>query len=1358
MKILNKALYFILLIVGILLVISFNSFYCLKEKNMKKSDKEDIITINLMNNHYLYDDIIELNCIVDQKYDIINYYFNSNYFSVIESTKIGNTIVLSIQLNLLSERSCFETIIEFDNNSSISCKIYAYMNNNDVFISTLSYGDAKLKYYEYMYDNNMMSISEIRNDINNDILHDIKIEKTENLATQSIETELRTRLLWKDDYNQVHGLAYTKFEITEYNSPNGASTYTYYTDSEGYFPREIYVNSPTNLELKIYAAGENIEVREKTFLWSNPQYVKISDFTADILSYTIEMSTTTDFARSMQVSQALIYAEKYALIVNGTPLSRVVAYYPSNDTAYDTSNKTIKILGEGSDLDYSDWDVIMHEYGHHVASELNIHNSQGGEHGSRTNLSDLYGKSRGIRLAWSEAIATIFSGMSQEYFYDELKTIKYVADGKYSDLYVEDGEFVDRKGYYYDRINTKNGESCERTIIGILWDLYDDDSDGVESHDTSSFGHFEFWQLLKNSGSITLSEFVEYYYSVFSFVEYREKIGKILEYYNISPTDVHLSTRSNDLGYNIPTFQWIANGTSDTLKNNRFLVEIFSEDCIESIRILTTDCYLTLTEEQWNIILNWPCQRIMIMVLGFQDDTPATGPYGQSFTYFTKPQFKISLSGDNISIDGLYYGSTSLEIPAQLNDKQVVSINNGAFRNNSDILFVNIPNTVINIFPNTFENCVNLKEIIMSENTLTIGISAFKGCTNLSDIIIPNSVLNIGDFAFMNCLSLSRIAIYRSIVNITNLGEDVFNNCHNNLQILVPTDRIAEYKNKEHWCAYKSRIMPIRDYSLLEVDCKSNLHNRITLSSAHNKLYKLSVKCSKTYRISVTSIDNVNINIYDANMDIIDNNSNELFIFLSNNTYFISFEFDSINSSGLVELNMSLRWSNTDVQLVEGLNNIKNNLHSTYENTYHGNFYYFNNKGEGFYKFNLNADKDINYPLGSIKIYSDHNRTSILNRYGSAVSNLQAISNYNENEIFIYLSEKKNYYIDIMVPQDRYMTLSLQIEEVDSMDISYHNRLASIGYNDLFYNKNSQSYFEKVSISHRSAIELHIMISGQFNDDIAIYIFERHRDSGYEVGENHYYIDSKLIQEITNSNAYPILSIILDPGTFYIGYSNNKDNANISFELVRNVKTNLNINGTLVTDPAYNNGFALGSEVNFNNGMLLGNTITEGFTRNLYLMIDDNQNQSISRLDYDWYSSDEKVAKVSKYGTVLALNVTKDTAVTIYAVNKNDPSIVYTKDLIVLKETKTEEIVIECNMTYSYSEENGTYLLELDFTNSPYPYINYYSWNIECNDDLSINLGNFGTVFSSGPGYAFIIGNYTLNNRIFVKINLTITE
>lgn len=80
-------------------------------------------------------------------------------------------------------------------------------------------------------------------------------------------------------------------------------------------------------------------------------------------------------------------------------------------------------------------------------------------------------------------------------------------------------------------------------------------------------------------------------------------------------------------------------------------------------------------------------------------------------------------------------------------------------------------------------------------------------------------------------------------------------------------------------------------------------------------------------------------------------------------------------------------------------------------------------------------------------------------------------------------------------------------------------------------------------------------------------------------------------------------------------------------------------------------------------------------------------------------------------------------------------------------------------MSYSYSKENGIYTLELDFTNSPYPMIQYYNWGIyvPCQEnEITVSMDNFGRINSSGLGYAILTGIYTFNPRITIIINLVI--
>ena len=688
----------------------------------------------------------------------------------------------------------------------------------------------------------------------------------------------------------------------------------------------------------------------------------------------------------------------------------------------------------------------------------------------------------------------------------------------------------------------------------------------------------------------------------------------------------------------------------------------------------------------------------------------------------------------------------------------LTSIGDSAFKGCTNLASINIPNSITSINSNTLENCISLKSVLLHNNITSIGASAFKGCTSLESINLPSSINNIGDEAFKNCSSLTSVTVNREISNTTNLGENAFDGCHTNLQIIVPTNRIAEYKNKEYWSSYRNKIIPSEDYTEYEIDCEGSLNYTLTLNSKYNKLYKLNVDCSKSYKINANSLNNVDIIIYDSNMNVVSSDSNTITQFLGCGTYYISFEFNNINDSGIIEISITLTWLSTNIPLSSGINNIKNSMHLNSGNIYHCSYEYLHNQGEGFYRFSLNFGNNRILPEGAIKIYSDRNRTTLLSRYTISGINKQAVNDNGENEIYLYLPGNSYYYIDIVLPKSTYTLITLTIEEIENKDINYLNRLDSSGFDVIFEDKTSTSYFEKVTISHRSKIELDIVTSGTINRNIPICIFEIQEAPGSRPGDEYSYIVSRLTDSITSINRSPIFTIILNPGTYYIGYSDNLDNASVSFSLRRKVNIDLNINGTLATDPALNQGFPLGSEVTFNDGALLGNTITEGFTRNLYLMVEDRLRDPMSRLEYDWYSSNENVAIVTKYGTVLALNVNENTTVTIYAINKDDPSIVYKKDFVILKETKTEQLVIECNMTYSYSEENGMYTLELDFTNCPYPYIGYYVWDIESFNGISVDMEHYGLIYSTGPGEALLTANYILNMRIFLKIHLTITE
>ena len=78
-----------------------------------------------------------------------------------------------------------------------------------------------------------------------------------------------------------------------------------------------------------------------------------------------------------------------------------------------------------------------------------------------------------------------------------------------------------------------------------------------------------------------------------------------------------------------------------------------------------------------------------------------------------------------------------------------------------------------------FQNCTNLKSVILPEWVTTIGNYAFSGCTSLKDTAFLKDVKRIGDFAFQNAglsgnLVLNATSIgYKAFINCVNLGPNV---------------------------------------------------------------------------------------------------------------------------------------------------------------------------------------------------------------------------------------------------------------------------------------------------------------------------------------------------------------------------------------------------------------------------------------------------------------------------------------------------------------------------------------------------------------------------------------------------------
>ena len=115
--------------------------------------------------------------------------------------------------------------------------------------------------------------------------------------------------------------------------------------------------------------------------------------------------------------------------------------------------------------------------------------------------------------------------------------------------------------------------------------------------------------------------------------------------------------------------------------------------------------------------------------------------------------------------------STDLVIPSTLGGSKVVCIGSSAFKNNTNLTSVTIPDTVTTIENRAFSGCSNIKKLTLGKNVSEIGMHAFQRNIGLTTLTIPDSVTFIDTGAFGGCSKLREISIGKSV---SRMGGAVF--------------------------------------------------------------------------------------------------------------------------------------------------------------------------------------------------------------------------------------------------------------------------------------------------------------------------------------------------------------------------------------------------------------------------------------------------------------------------------------------------------------------------------------------------------------------------------------------------------
>ena len=117
----------------------------------------------------------------------------------------------------------------------------------------------------------------------------------------------------------------------------------------------------------------------------------------------------------------------------------------------------------------------------------------------------------------------------------------------------------------------------------------------------------------------------------------------------------------------------------------------------------------------------------------------------------------------NATITEYNGNARSLSVPQTIDGYTVVGIGSSAFKGNTNLRFLHLPETLISIGYEAFRDCINLGTIDFPESLIEIDRYAFCGCNSLTSIKLPSNLQTLGWCAFRYCANLQSVWIPKTI-------------------------------------------------------------------------------------------------------------------------------------------------------------------------------------------------------------------------------------------------------------------------------------------------------------------------------------------------------------------------------------------------------------------------------------------------------------------------------------------------------------------------------------------------------------------------------------------------------------------
>ena len=256
-----------------------------------------------------------------------------------------------------------------------------------------------------------------------------------------------------------------------------------------------------------------------------------------------------------------------------------------------------------------------------------------------------------------------------------------------------------------------------------------------------------------------------------------------------------------------------------------------------------------VTEEDGKTVITLKTDFLKTLSLGYHSLEVQDGDDDPIYTTFKTCGY------DTVTGERLFWDEIK-EANALVTDT-TVGVN--AFKENTDITCVSIPDSVTSIERSAFYKCTNLTDVIMSERLTSVGDFAFYNCSALYEVKIPDGVTRIGENAFDSCSNLTLIEIPDSVTGIefkafrcctnlisveipdsaTYIEEYAFYNCTSLSSIEIPANVKTINENAFYTCTNLSSVEISSGVTLIEENAFKECYNLVSITvSEENTAYK----------------------------------------------------------------------------------------------------------------------------------------------------------------------------------------------------------------------------------------------------------------------------------------------------------------------------------------------------------------------------------------------------------------------------------------------------------------------------------------------------------------------------------------